>query len=200
MFFPIMPSFSGALPAFDTTLTYSSDTADVNIFTAAGSPGGAVNVRVNVEATADIYASTTGNYAMDCNGFAAGSLIYIFCDGRICGKGGAAASGGSGTSNGSAGNAGGPALRLGAETVISGSGSINGGGGGGGGAGGTRNSGIADPEVGCEVQNLTGGNGGAGCHQYHYRSEECANGRVTTGPDWRVFARHAQRPRCAAGY
>ncbi len=141
-------------------LTYSSDTADVDLFLAAGSPVTPIVLKVTVEAAADIYASTTSNYAMDAVGLPVGSRLELTVDGRIVGQGGAGGSGGHGLNNGNGGSAGGPALRLGCETNIDGSGDINGGGGGGGGGGGARGTQTAGEA--CNLVSCTGGTGGQG--------------------------------------
>ncbi len=151
-------------------LVYSSNTADVNLFTDAGSPEDDVTVNVTVQSGVDVYASSTGIYAMDGNGFSAGTIVNIVVTGRICGKGGAGGTpGASPAIPAGSGGAGGPALRLGCETHITGSGSINGGGGGGGAGGGVRaeapNAVYAAGGAGGVGQSYNGGPSGGGSGQ-----------------------------------
>jgi hypothetical protein len=148
MLMPIIPQPGIA----GINLTYSSDTADVDGFAAAGSPSGDVTVNITITSGTELYASTTSNYGLDLNGFSAGSLVNLFIEGEIQGKGGK-----------TSGAAGGPALRLGCETNTSGAGAIRGGGGNGG-QGGTSQGSTTDVEVGCVIVGgaVAGGAGGAG--------------------------------------
>lgn len=148
MLMPIIPQPGIA----GINLTYSSDTADVDGFAAAGSPAGDVTVNITITSGTELYASTTSNYGLDLNGFSAGSLVNLFIEGEIQGKGGK-----------TSGAAGGPALRLGCETNTSGAGAIRGGGGNGG-QGGTSQGSAIDAEIGCITVDgaVAGGAGGAG--------------------------------------
>tara|TARA_R110000796_G_scaffold9443_7_gene32127 strand:+ start:1831 stop:2532 length:702 start_codon:yes stop_codon:yes gene_type:complete len=147
---PIMPQAGFAAGAI--ALVYSSDTADVDGFAAAGSPAGDVVVNITITSGTELYASTTSNYGLDLNGFSAGSLVNLFIEGEIQGKGGK-----------TSGAAGGPALRLGCETNTSGAGAIRGGGGAGGQGGSSKGS-ATDAELGCIAVggNVSGGAGGDG--------------------------------------
>ena len=123
-------------------LVISADTANYNIFTSAGSPTYPVAVTLTINASINVYSTSTATYALDTGtGWATGSTITIANSGKIIGKGGA---GGNGAywvasvnyAGPTVGAGGGPALRLQYATTISGSGFIVGGGGGGGGGGG----------------------------------------------------------------
>ena len=117
-------------------LNYTATQADADAFVDAGSPSDPVRAVITVDASVWLYASSTSEYGLDTNGFAAGSEIQLECNGKIVGKGGNGGEAGSGPSdNGNNGGSGGPALRLGADITITGSGYIGGGGGGGGGGG-----------------------------------------------------------------
>ncbi len=148
MLMPIIPQPGIA----GINLTYSSDTADVDGFAAAGSPSGDVTVNITITSGTELYASTTSNYGLDLNGFTAGSIVNLFIEGEIQGKGGK-----------TSGAAGGPALRLGCETNTSGAGAIRGGGGAGGQGGASQGS-VIDAEVDCQPWGAAaaGGAGGAG--------------------------------------
>lgn len=126
----------------DTTLgvTISADTADFNLFTAAGSPSGIVNVVCTINAGVEVYGSgTVGVPAFHTgSGWAAGSTIKIINNGSIHGFGGDAGDGGVSTrKNGFNGRNGGDALKLGINITLDNTttGQIFGGGGGGGGGG-----------------------------------------------------------------
>lgn len=144
------------------TITYSSDTADVDLFAAAGSP--VDDVVVNVIVNAELYASSTSSYGMDCDGFSSGSVINISGTGQISGARGGGGAGGAaqfGVRNGSPGGAGGPALRLGCETNIAAGLTVSGGGGGGGGGGNAI--GRTPSGEDCNSSGpVAGGSGGAG--------------------------------------
>lgn len=120
MLMPIMPqsAFGGG---YDAELVYSSDTADVDLFAAAGSPVAAVHILVTVNSGVDVYGSHKDTPGMDGTGLPVGSVVDLILEGRICGERGTPNSG-----------YGGDALKLGCETNVSGGGSINGGGGAGG--------------------------------------------------------------------
>ena len=124
------------------SLTISSDTANYNIFTSAGSPVVPVAVRLTINASINVYSTSTATYALDTGtGWATGSTITIANAGKIIGRGGAGGNGGywiaSVTYAGAtAGSNGGTALRVQYATTITGAGVIVAGGGGGGGGGG----------------------------------------------------------------
>jgi len=148
-----------------TILDYDGDYTDVDIYAAAGSPAGAVNVIVNMASGTDFHATTTGIYACDCNGFASGSTItFEMITSNFSGKGGAAVGGGSNAVGGN-GNAGGPAIRLGATTTFNTTGAcgIRGGGGSGGAGGGGRGGQLIGGESPyCVYGNSAGGTSGKG--------------------------------------
>lgn len=133
------------------TLTYSSDTYNVNLFADAGSPASAVAVTATINAGVYIGSTSTGSYALDTgSGWPTGSTISITINGEVQGKGGDAGRGATILGNpGSPGSAGGPALRAQYACTITNNGAIRGGGGGGGGGGSDADSG-----------NLGGGGGG----------------------------------------
>lgn len=155
------------------TLTYSGNTADVVLFTAAGSPAYPLDLRVTISGVY-LYASNTSSYGLDVGGFASGSKITITNNGAILGCGGVGGAGsnngGNGQgANGTSGSAGGPAFRVQAMTnvitrVDNTSGAINGGGGGGGGGAGGAG------DVGGGNWNTCSGGGGGGGYSFQSAS------------------------------
>lgn len=123
-------------------LTISAATNNYNIFTAAGSPAGVVDVVLTINSGIFVRSTSTASPALIVGGaFASGSTLTIINNGYILGKGGA---GGNGTPGyyaaGAAGGNGGHAINFSGcnianISVNNTSGYIFGGGGGGGGAG-----------------------------------------------------------------
>ena len=132
-------------------LTIASDTADYNVFTAAGSPAYRANIVLTINSGVMVYASSTGGYALTTGtGWISGSSIQIINNGIITGRGGkggaggfAAQSGPPWASAGEPGATGGPGLLVRLPTTITNNGIISGGGTGGGGGGGGADSGQA---------------------------------------------------------
>lgn len=130
-------------PTNNISLTITSNTADVNIFTLAGSPAGTSNVTVTINSGVYCYASNVTNYGIRTgSGWVAGTVINIICNGNIVGCGGKGgnnytsnATGGFVSYTSLAGQTGGTAFLAEFNCGITGTGSINGGGGGGGGGG-----------------------------------------------------------------
>lgn len=155
-------------PAPTLTVNITTNQTDYNLFTAAGSPGTARTVTVNISSGVVIGASSPSTPAFnEGSGWAAGTTILINNSGSILGAGGAGGAGTSFTSNvatisgktkGVAGGTGGTALRLVVPTSIANAaGEIFGGGGGGGGGAG----GITEvEEAGMTVIGGSGGGGG----------------------------------------
>ena len=143
-------------------LTIASDTADYNVFTAAGSPAYRANIVLTINSGVNVYASSTAVYALTTGtGWVGGSSIQLINNGKIIGRGGAGGMGGAAYQStpwanaGEVGGAGGNAMRLTIPATITGSGSIIAGGGGGGGGGG-----------GVAFYNGTAGGGGGGGGAY----------------------------------
>lgn len=149
-------------------LSISANTNNYNIFTAAGSPAGPVDVVVTLSAGARVGGSSSNGWAMTTGtGWAAGSTIYLNTgNGTIQGIGG---NGGSGSAS-TAGGAGGGALGLNWPiTIENGSGFIYGGGGGGGvGSGGTYDA------------NRSGGGGGRSANTNSAGGDAYGSGAVGT--------------------
>lgn len=129
-------------------ITISADTTNYNLYTAAGSPSIASDVRVTINSGIYVYSTAVATPALnETSSWAVGSKIKITNHGFIMGMGGAGA-----LVNGSivAGENGGNAISFGIDTTIDNTdGYILGGGGGGAGA-----------YAGSTV--LSGGGGGAG--------------------------------------
>lgn len=84
------------------SLTISSDTANYNIFTSAGSPTVPVAVTLTINASINVSSTSTSTYALDTGtGWATGSTITIANSGKIIGKGGLGGDGGTGDIYGS---------------------------------------------------------------------------------------------------
>lgn len=131
-----------------------------NLFVAAGSPAGPVNVEVRVWPGARVLSNSVATPAFDVGAFDPGSVINILNEGLITGKGGDGGRGAYyGSSSGYPGTSGGPAFKTTIAVTINNQGTIASGGGGGGGGGwydlprGRRYSG-------------GGGGGGAGSNEY----------------------------------
>jgi hypothetical protein len=120
-------------------LTIASNTQNYNIFTAAGSPAGAVIVNLTINTGVTVGSSSTATAALETGTFASGSVVNIINNGNIYGAGGAGGAGGNGGASvenfGSNGLAGGSAISLHYPVSITNNGSIWAGGGGGGGGG-----------------------------------------------------------------
>lgn len=144
----------GAPPSSAPALTVdvTTDQTNFNLFTAAGSPGTAKTVTVNISSGVKIRSNAAGTPAFDeGTGWAPGTTVILNNLGAIQGMGGAGGAGGSagyqlgtgfpGTMTntaGTAGGAGGTALKLTVPTSIANAaGEIFGGGGGGGGGNGS---------------------------------------------------------------
>lgn len=162
-------------------LTVSTEVSDYDVKTAAGSPSGACSVYVNITTDGVCKGSSSGNYGLSINNFAAGSYIFIRNQGYIIGKGG---TGGSRPSAGwsyndshpcgsrciqygtlNDGTAGGTAMFIqsGINVFIDNSGGVIGGGGGGGGAGGTTGGDCSSSSCGgIGMDGMGAGGGGAG--------------------------------------
>jgi hypothetical protein len=138
-----MGMFRGVSKATTVNLTIAANTANYNIFTAAGSPSGVANVTVTVNSGVVVYGSgfntTTLSYytAMDTGtGWASGSTITLINNGTISGQPGFGAGGVSAVSAGNPGGTGYIGLAAQTPITITNNGIIAGGGGGGGSGGG----------------------------------------------------------------
>jgi hypothetical protein len=138
-------------------LVVSADTADYNLFTAAGSPATPVSVTLTIASGVYLYASLTGTFGLSVPAFPAGSTITVINNGYIVGKGGSGGSGGASTGGaGNAGSNGGDAVDLHFPITLDNTfGTIAGGGGGGGGGAGSAGLGVP-----------RGGGGGGGGQSY----------------------------------
>ncbi len=141
-------------------LVISVNTPEYNLFTAAGSPLTAVTVNLTINSGVYVYGSVTSGAGLHIPTFPAGSIINIFNNGLIVGKGG----NGGGTvsdSQGLPGQQGGTAIKTVYAINITNNGSILGGGGGGGGGESTYWArGAPDFDTGTIVG--SGGGGGQG--------------------------------------
>lgn len=135
------------------SFTISSNTADVNLRTAALAAGwnGSAVLYATIASGVVVYSTSTSNAALTVSGsFPNG--VYLTNSGTILGKGGSGGSGGSYGSSGSAGGAGGTGMAVSSNISITNNGRIAGGGGGG--AGGASGSAFEG--------NYEGGGGGGG--------------------------------------
>ena len=116
-------------------MSISATTANVNLFTLAGSPSSARDYIFTVESGVDVYSNTYITPALRTGVFPAGSTLTLINLGRILGGPGTGGAGNS-AGSGSPGGAGGTAIQLDYSlSVDNTSGYIFGGGGGGGGGG-----------------------------------------------------------------
>jgi hypothetical protein len=172
-------------PSINLTITANSQ--NVNLYTLAGSPAGAVVVNLTINSGVYCYASNTSNYGLRTGAFVGGSVITITVNGFITGMGG----------DGSdyyytTGTAGGPAFFAEQNCIINGTGQINGGGGGGGAGGGNptpsfggggggrsflNSLGLAGGEPGT----VNGGGAGGGGYYFGGGSEQGASSRNNGG-------------------
>ena len=149
-------------------ITVSGNTSDVDVWSLAGRPSGAVTFTFRVGQGVNISSTSTATPALDFSGFAAGSVInivlgtyaHVYGRGGKGGRGGFAGDGGSANlfANATDGSPGGDAIRLPSTActiTITNNGTISGGGGGGGGGGCSHNGDGTDVAV-------TGGGGGGG--------------------------------------
>lgn len=120
-------------------LQISADVFDYDLYSEAGSPSTPVDIVLTIGLDVIVGASSIANYALGCStALPAGSTVRIINKGRIMGAGGDGGDAlfygtGDGRNDVTHATDGGPALQLGAPTVIdNGSGYILGGGGGGG--------------------------------------------------------------------
>ncbi len=165
-------------------LTIGANTYDYDIYAAAGSPAGVVDVTLTINAGIIVGQISAPAAVYQSHAFAGGSTVRIILRGSILGRGGIGGTGGQGTApnfstSGTAGGTGGYGLQLGQNTSIDISAAQNflgggdggyggsgfavtlgaaGGGGGGGGAGYQGGSaGLGGPS-----NDTAGGDGGAG--------------------------------------
>jgi hypothetical protein len=139
-------------------LNISVDTADYNMFVAAGSPVAATNCVLTIAAGINVFQSA-GVAGLRTGAWPAGSVLTIINHGLIGGLRGAKGNGGISTAhNGTNGGDGGPAIYLDADVSIDNTDGFVGGGGGGGGGGGW-----------CFAisTNFNGGDGGVGRDYNH---------------------------------
>jgi hypothetical protein len=113
----------------------SSDTANINLYTLAGSPSNALRLKVIINSGVNIYSSTPTSPSLSATSFPAGSEILLINNGNIEGAGGAAGRGADYGGAGGNGANGGTALYTEVPITVQNNGSIYGGGGGGGGGG-----------------------------------------------------------------
>lgn len=132
-----MSDFYGKSAAVTINLTISSNTANYNIRTAAGSPSSPANVTVTINGGVTVYSNSVLFSAIDTGtGWTSGSTITIVNSGLIVGKSGDNGqidnSGVPASGNGINGEAGGTAFRAQYATTFTNSGTVAGGGGQGG--------------------------------------------------------------------
>lgn len=113
----------------------SSDAANINLYTLAGSPSNALRLKVIINSGVNVYSSTPTSPSLSAVSFPTGSQILLINNGNIEGAGGAAGRGADYGGAGGNGTAGGTALYTEVPITIQNNGSIYGGGGGGGGGG-----------------------------------------------------------------
>lgn len=120
-------------------LQITADTQDYDLFIAAGSPTEPLDIILTIGLDVIVGASATDKYALYCSAnFPAGSTVKIVNKGKVMGAGGNGGSAlffsaGNGSNGSTEGLPGGPALSLGAPTLIDNNvGHLFGGGGGGG--------------------------------------------------------------------
>jgi hypothetical protein len=146
-------------------LTIAADTFNYDIYVQAGSPAGIVDVTVTINAGVVVGSHTSSPAMYQSGSFAVGSTVTIVNNGKIKGRGGNGGDGGAIGANGKAGAVGRTGLRLGQNTTVSGSGTIQGGGGGGGGGAGGSAGGGGGGGGGAGVDGGSGGTkGSAGAH------------------------------------
>lgn len=119
-------------------LTISANTADYNVFVAAGSPSFAADIVLTVNTGIYLYSTSTATPALSTGvGWVVGSTIKLINNGNVFGMGGAGAEGGNPDYyQGQNGVAGGPAMGINWNIIIDNTNGLIGGGGGGGGGGG----------------------------------------------------------------
>jgi hypothetical protein len=115
--------------------TFVANTSDatVNISSLSGYSAGKTDVTITVNSGVYVWASSTGNYALNITGATAGDTVTLVNSGYIMGMGGTG-----GWNQTTAATAGGPAMSISRPVSIQNNGYI--GGGGGGGAGGVNTS------------------------------------------------------------
>ena len=113
----------------------SSSTANVNLYTLAGSPSNALRLKVIIDSGVNVYSSSPTSPSLSVTGFPSGSEILLINNGSIVGAGGSAGKGADYGGVGDNGGAGGTALYTTVPINVQNNGSIYGGGGGGGGGG-----------------------------------------------------------------
>lgn len=156
-------------------LTIAADTFNYDIYVQAGSPTGVVDVTVTINSGVVVGSHTSSPAMYQSGSFAVGSTVTIVNNGKIKGRGGNGGDGGAIGANGKAGGVGRTGLRLGQNTTVSGSGTIQGGGGGGGGGAGGSAGGGGGGGGGAGVDGGSGGTkGSAGAH-------DGTDGGVATG-------------------
>jgi hypothetical protein len=137
-------------------LYIAANTADYDLYTAAGSPGAAVNVVLTLNSGVNTYPSATAFAIRQSIAFAAGSTVLFINLGGVFGLGGGGGSGASGAypASGGAGSIGGTAINILNDWTIDNTyGFIFGGGDGGNGG---------DSGINPLFQVLGGGGGGGG--------------------------------------
>ncbi len=115
--------------------TFSAHTsnASLNVSGLSGYSAGSTDITVYVNSGIYLWASTTGNYALNITGASAGDKIILVNAGYIMGAGGNGA-----TNVGVGSSVGGPAINTPVAMNVNNTGYIGGGGGGGGGGGSTQ--------------------------------------------------------------
>lgn len=132
--------FGNPIAGLEQVVTISTTQANLNAYTAFGSPSGSGTYRLIINSGVRIYATSTATAALVAGSFPAGSTLIIVNNGDIIGKGGNGGNGGT-ISTGSPGSAGGDAISLSTGYTVqidntNGNVWAGGGGGGGGGIGG----------------------------------------------------------------
>lgn len=169
----------------DIAILLSALTTDLNVFTAAGSPTGPVDVTLTIDS--GVIIGGVSGAAINSSGLPSGSTLRIINNGIIVGKSGQMGAGGPGSgpgygAYGTAGGTGGDAINLGCNIIIDNTNGYiyAGGGGGGGGSSGVPNGGNGGYGRGFQYDELIGGEcqGEAG---FPYTYYGCPGGAAASG-------------------
>jgi hypothetical protein len=115
-------------------LIISSSTANVNLYTLAGSPSSAVILNVTINSGVSVYSTSATSPSLTVGSLSSGSKIYIINNGNIVGAGGQGGSVNNTAAEGNSGyigQVGGTAILTTVPMIITNNGVVSGGGGGG---------------------------------------------------------------------
>ncbi len=83
---------AGVWKTVHKVVTVAANTNNLNLYSLAGSPTTAINLKVTVNAGVTVTSTSTSNAAIDISSFAAGSVIQLINNGTVYGAGGAVGS------------------------------------------------------------------------------------------------------------